>query len=361
MSTQPLIKVPKDGRLRSAIAAITLIARCAGCHAPPNRSTLPSPIVEEHREQLDEALRQSALDSAEGITYRVGPGDSLLITVFRHPEFTTIPFTAVAGMKPGTVVDNDGTIQFPLVGTIKVAGQTLSEIRAVVEKSLGKFIPEPSVTVQVLVNGSLRYNLIGQFTQPGLKISDRPLSLLEAIAMGGSIDLSHADLRGAYVARYGRKLPIDFYRLMRAGDLRQNIRLHNGDIVFVPDNTNELVYVFGSGQAHGAVVALNNGRLTLLQALAAAGFAYADHSQGKFETVRVLRGGADSAQFFVVNAEKILRGEAGPFMLEAGDLVFVPETAWTKWNLILAQVLPSLQLISGLLSPFVQIKYLGGF
>ena len=77
--------------------------------------------------------------------------------------------------------------------------------------------------------------------------------------------------------------------------------------------------------------------------------------------MRVLRSAADHAQFYVVNAEKMLRGEAGPFMVEAGDLVFVPETAWTKWNQILAQVLPSLQLIAGLLEPFVQIKFLGGF
>lgn len=54
--------------------------------------------------------------------------------------------------------------------------------------------------------------------------------------------------------------------------------------------------------------------------------------------------------------ESILRGRAPPFMLESGDLIFVPETGWTKWNLVLQQFLPTLQL-----SPFVQIKYLGGF
>jgi polysaccharide export outer membrane protein len=343
---------------RALVLAATL---AIGCHPPANPRTLPSPVVEQHREELDEAVRQSALEDHEGITYRVGPGDSLLITVFRHPEFTTIPFTAVAGIKPGTVVDNNGAIQFPLVGTLQVAGQTLDEIRDQIQKSLARYIPEPSVTVQVLVNGSLRYNLIGQFTQPGIKISDRPLRLLEAIALGGSIDLAHADLRGAYIARNGHKLPIDFYRLMHAGDLRENIRLHNGDILFVPDNVSEIVYVFGAGVARGVPVTMLNGRLNLVQALAAAGYGYTDHSQGKFQKVRVIRSGADSGLFFVVNAEKILKGEAAPFALEAGDLVFVPETAWTKWNQILAQILPSLQVISGLLTPFVDIKFLGGF
>lgn len=341
---------------------IPIAVLVGGCHAPANPRTLPSPVVEQHQEELDAALRESAIEEKEGIKYRVGPGDSLLITVYRHPEFTTIPFTgAVAGLKPGTVVDNDGTIQFPLVGTINVNGKTLPEIREIIEKTLARFVPEPSVTVQVLVPGSLRYNLIGQFTQPGVKVSDRPLTVLEAIAMAGSIDLARSNLRGAYIARGGRKLPIDFHRLLRGGDLRQNIRLQNNDVIFVPDNVNEVVYVFGGGLAKGMAVPLLNGNMNLLQALAAAGFGYTDHSQGKFSRVRVLRSSADHAQFYVVDAEKMLRGEAGPFMVEAGDLVFVPETAWTKWNQILAQVLPSLQLISGLLQPFVDIKYLGGF
>jgi polysaccharide export outer membrane protein len=128
----------------------------------------------------------------------------------------------------------------------------------------------------------------------------------------------------------------------------------------VPDSTNEVVYVFGAN-TKGAPVPLVNGRLNILQALSAAGFNYTDHSMGKFESVRVLRSEGDRGQFIVVNAEKILRGRAAPFMLVSGDIVFVPETPWTKWNQILNQILPSLQVIANLLSPFVQLKYLGGF
>ncbi len=340
---------------------LTLAFSACRTSQPPTTRTLPSAVESQYSEELDETLRQSAIDEREGIIYRVGPGDSLLINVFRHPEFVQIPFTATPGIKPGVVVDNDGTIQFPLLGTIEVAGKTVNEIRSLIEAALARFIPEPHVTVSVLVNGSLRYSLLGVFTQPGLKVSDRPLNLLQAIALGGSIDLLHADLRGAYVARGGHKLPVNFYKLLRNGDLRQNIRLHSDDIIFVPDSSNEVVFVFGGGQSKGMTVPLVNGRLNLLQALAAGGMAYTDHSQGRFEKVRVLRGEGDGAHFYVVNAEKILRGEAAPFMLESGDLIFVPETGWTKWNQIINQFLPTLQLISGLLNPYVQLKYLGGF
>lgn len=342
----------------AAVAAVVSIV--AGCHSEQVRThPLPTAVVAEVREDLPEVLRQSAIDEKEGISYKIGPGDSLLITVFRHPEFTIQPVPQ-ATVKPGTIVDNDGTIQLPLLGAVHVAGHTADEVRHLLQESLVRFVPDPQVTVQVLFNGSLRYYLVGEFIQPGVKYSDRPVSLMEGVALGGSIDLVHADLRGAYVARNGKKLPIDLYRLLRSGDLRQNIRLHSGDTIFVPDNANQFVYVFG-GATKGAQIPLVNGHLGLLQALASAGFNYTDHSQGKFETVRIIRGEADRATFFVVNAENILKGKAAPFMLESGDLVFVPETAWTKWNQILQQFLPSLQTISGLLSPFVEIKYLGGF
>jgi polysaccharide export outer membrane protein len=54
----------------------------------------------------------------------------------------------------------------------------------------------------------------------------------------------------------------------------------------------------------------------------------------------------------------ILDGEAGPFDLAPGDVVYVPPTAFTSWNEALQQLLPTLQTVSSLLTPFVQIKYL---
>jgi len=59
-----------------------------------------------------------------------------------------------------------------------------------------------------------------------------------------------------------------------------------------------------------------------------------------------------------VDVQRILDGEAASFRLEPGDVVYVPPTAMTNWNQALEQLLPSLQVISNLLNPFVQIKFL---
>ncbi len=132
-------------------------------------------------------------------------------------------------------------------------------------------------------------------------------------------------------------------------------------MILVPDKTSEQAFVFGGaagGGSRGTVVPFANGRLNLLQALAAAGFGYRDHAQGRLSETRVIRSAGARGELFTIDAARMFDGEVGPFELAPGDVVYVPATGITNWNEALAQLLPSLQTVSGLLTPFVQIKYL---
>jgi polysaccharide biosynthesis/export protein len=325
----------------------------------------PSAIVSRERAELDPALLDQTIGGRDGDAYRVGPGDTVLVAVYGHPELSIAPYSGSLsgenGRLAGLAIDNDGTIQFPLIGSVQVAGKTAEELRAFLERELVAYVKEPKVTVQVVFNGSIRYYLLGQFSNPGLKFSDRPLRLLEALSLGGSIQLERASLRTAYVVRGGKRLPIDFRRLVLEGDLKQNIKLRAGDLVLVPDKTSEQAFLFGGAagsNARGGAVPFVNGRLTLLQALAQAGFGYRDDAQGKLSATYVIRSEGDRGELFVVDANRILSGEAAPFELVPGDVIYVPPTSLTSWNEALAQILPTLQTISGLLTPFVQIKFL---
>jgi polysaccharide export outer membrane protein len=156
-------------------------------------------------------------------------------------------------------------------------------------------------------------------------------------------------------------LPINFQRLLRNGDLRHNIRLRTGDVVFVPDNAGDQAFVFGGvvGERTGlGTVQFVHGSLDILQALAQAGFGFRERSQGLLSETRVIRSEGDRGVLFIVDVERILEGEAATFHLMPGDIIFVPTTALTNWNNALNQILPTLQTVSGLLTPFVQIKYL---
>ncbi len=329
---------------------------------PVVRKTLPSAIKSRQVATLDPKLLDAAIGGRDGEAYRVGPGDRLLVAVYGHPELSLGAYTGNAMQTtPGLIVDNDGTIQFPLIGSTPVAGKTAEEMRVYLESALVTYIKDPRVTVQVTFTGSLRFYLLGEFENPGLKYSDRPVRLLEALALGGSIQMESASLRSAYVSRGNKRLPINLYRLIREGDLSQNIKLQTGDVVLVPDNQNEKAFVFGGAagsNARGGAVQFNSGRLTLLQALAQVGFGVRERTQSKLSEVRIIRSEGDRGELLIVDAERILDGEAAPFELEPGDIVFVPITKVASWNEVLTQLLPTLQVVSGVLSPFVQIKYL---
>jgi polysaccharide export outer membrane protein len=328
---------------------------------------MPSAVLSRTDAQLDPALLQAAIGEREGDAYQLGPGDTLLVAVYGHPELSIAPFIpggslgAQGGRPVGLLVDNDGSVQLPLIGRLVVSGKTSGDLQELLQTKLAVYIKDPQVAVQVLFAGNNRYYLLGQFTSPGLKYSDRPLGLLEALGLGGSIDLEHASLATSYVARKGKKLPVDFRRLVLEGDLNQNIRLKSGDVVVVPDHQNEQAFVFGgvpgSNPAGGAVPFVN-GRLTLMQALARAGFGQSERLQCDLSDVHIIRSRGDRGELIVVNAAAIMEGTAGNFELIPGDVVFVPMTALGSWNQALSLLLPSLQTVSGVLNPFVQIKYL---
>jgi polysaccharide export outer membrane protein len=347
-----------------AVSLVSFVTLQIGCsNVPPVTSKpLPSPVVSRQSEALDPALFEQAVGAREGDAYRVGPGDSLLVAIYGHPELALGNYAGTGiGRMAGLLIDTDGTIQLPLVGTVTVAGKTTDEVRALLETQLEQFMRDPKVTVQIVGYGSIRYYLLGQFTSPGLKTSDRPLRLLEAIALGGSVMMEKASLRSAYLARDGKRLPINFFSLIREGDLHQNIPLRSGDIVMVPDSGGDQAFVFGgvvSERTGVAAVPFINGRLDILQALAQAGFGYRERTQGVLSETRVIRSQGNRGELFVVDVEQILAGDAAAFHLAPGDIIFVPTTAWTDWNNTISQMLPTLQAISGLLNPFVQIRYL---
>lgn len=336
----------------------------SSCGHAVTRKTVPSSIVAREEKRLDPALMQQLVGEREGDAYRVGPGDQLLVAVYGHPELAIATYaggTAAAGARASLQVDNDGTMQLPLIGSVKVAGKTLDQLRKFLEAELAVYVRDPKVTVQVSNYTTTRYFLLGQFVNPGIKFSDRPLRLLEAMGLGGSVVFGTASLRTAFLARNGQKIPINFRRLLREGDLSQNIPLRTGDVIMVPDNTSEQVFVFAgapNGAAKGGPVPFRNGRLTLMQALATAGYGYRDRALAKLANTRVIRSEGERAELFVIDASKIIKGEAGDFVLEPGDVVFVPARPFTTWNMALEQLIPTLQTVAGLLQPFVQITYL---
>ena len=286
-------------------------------------------------------------------SYRLGPNDIIAVTVYLHPDLST----SASGNAGGVLITSDGTVELPLIGNILLGGLTLDQARQAITSAYASYLKDPKVAVQLVQAQSLSYYLLGEFTQPGVKYPAHQLTLLDALALGGSVNIANADLYQAYVMQGSTKLPVDLYALLIEGDLSQDDLLAPGDTIVIPSSANEDAFVFGAVGKPGAVP-FQSGGLSLLQGLSMAGMDLANYTDARLSQIHIIRTHGRSAQFMIVDAKAIMDGQAFPFALRPGDVIFVPPTGVATWNQVLSQLLPSLQTISGVLNPFVTIKYL---
>ncbi len=256
--------------------------------------------------------------------FKLGPGDKIEIELISDPTNT----------RTLTTVGPDGKIYFYLLPGLDVWGLTLDETRARIEEELKKFIREkPQVGVTLRLVESKRIWLLGRFQAPGVYPMPTPMTLLEAISVAGgtmsfngSTDVSQiasseelADLRRSFVVRKGKMLPIDFYRLMKEGDLSQNIYLEPDDFVYLPPATAREIYVMGAVQAPRAVPYRE--KMSLIDALSSAGGpgynAYLSH-------IAIVRGSLTQPKIAIVDYKSIVHGNATDLTLEPRDIVYVP-------------------------------------
>ncbi len=340
----------------------SLLARClvllalvlGGCSTYRDLSpgsvqeVVASPVLE------NQAVEVTPLQSpVPSIEYLVGPGDILFINIDGRPELGS-PVLAGASKLQGSRVDGQGRIRLPLVGSIEVGGLSLDQIQQRLAEAFGLYLKEPWVVVEVAEYRSQPVNLLGQFKNPGTYYLDRPYTLIQGVALGGGL-LDSANLRSARLLRGNVTQPVDIYQLLTNGSPAQNTWLQAGDTIYVPDDRNQNVFVFGAVKKPGPVP-MPNGRLFLDAALASAGL---DETGGDQRYVRIIRSlSATRGQLLVVDLGRSLRGESLPYSLEEGDIIYVPRSGIGSWNQALTEMLPSLQAISAVLQPFVQVKFL---
>ena len=333
-----------------ALLVLLLLSGCTTFTDLPPGTVLEitSPVIEEEEVTVDPFE-----DVEPPIDYIIGPGDTLYVNVNGRPELSS-PIPMSGGRLLGSRVDGRGMIRLPMVGSVEVAGLTVEQAQQRLQDAFSAYLREHWVVVEISEFRSQPVYLLGQFRNPGTYYLDRPYRLMQGLAMAGGM-LETANLRSARLIRDDETLPVDIFELLNMGRSNLNVWLRPGDTLFVPDDRNQHVFVYGAVSKPGPV-GMPNGILNLDQALAASGLG---EMRGNVEYVRIIRShSATRGQLLVVDLRQSQRGLAMPFPLQLGDVIYVPRSGVGNWNQAINEILPSLQAVSAILQPFVQIKFL---
>ena len=155
--------------------------------------------------------------------YLMGPGDTLNIQLFGkdNREFTL-------------TVNRDGTVQFPELGPISVAGLSFAETKDTLQKRIKHQMIgiESNITMGEL--RSIRIFVAGDAYKPGSYTVSSLSTMTQALFVSGGVN-EIGSLRKVQLKRNGKLIgTLDLYDLLMRGDASGDLRLQSGDVVFIP-------------------------------------------------------------------------------------------------------------------------------
>jgi polysaccharide biosynthesis/export protein len=276
--------------------------------------------------------------------YRLGPGD-------------VIEVETIGEAKSGVVLSlgPDGKIYYNLLPGLSVWGMSLAEARAMLQREMATYTrATPELVINLRGVASKKVWVLGAVSSPGVYGLATPTTLLDALAASGStqgpgdtkngeggsggqgrgegrsgrgfgpgIDDGAADYSRSFILRNGKRLPVDFDRLLKGGDLTQNIFLEPDDFIFV--RPMELASVYVLGAVNGPHIATYRRDLTVSELLINAGGTAKYAQNGK---VVIVRGGLSEPKIAEVDYQAIVTGKAINVRLQPGDIVYVPYTPY---------------------------------
>jgi polysaccharide export outer membrane protein len=193
--------------------------------------------------------------------YQIGAGDIVRVTVFQNPDLTV-----------ETRVTENGTISYPLVGSVKVGGMTIPAAEQAIAAALktGGFLREPQVNIALLQNRGNQVSVLGQVNRPGrFPLETTNTRVSEMLAIAGGVTATGGDVATLTGTRNGKafRKEVDIAAVFLNNQLQDDTVVAAGDVIYVPRQP--VYYIYGEVQKPGSY-RVERG-MTVQQALAQGG------------------------------------------------------------------------------------------
>ncbi|MGA8621351.1 MAG: polysaccharide biosynthesis/export family protein [Candidatus Sulfotelmatobacter sp.] len=239
----------------------------------------------------------------------LGPGDLIEVSVYNVPELST-----------KARLGNSGDVYLPLIDYVHVGDLTVEKAQALIQKRFedGGFVHNAHVTIFLDESASQGVTILGDVNRPGIYPALGNRKLYDLISAAGGFSPS-AGRKVSIVRQHNESGPITV-NLPRnlADDLQDNIEILPGDTITVPRAP--IIYVVGD-VGHPTGLLVDNGSLTVLQAIALAG---GTNHTARMGGTRIIRKSAAGMTETKVPLKKMLEAKVPDINLQADDILFVP-------------------------------------
>lgn len=307
-------------------------------------------IIEINKLSGDEILRYSKNESndyknqiqdySEIYNYRyeyiLGPSDAV-----------SIDLTDTDDLDGVYKMDQQGMVDLPFIGKIKLDNLTLNEAQNLLFQVIKSFYKNPDLQIGIEEFNSNKVYIVGAVrNQLTISLNQQPLSLIEAAIQANFNPSAEGKAFGTrgLLRREGKVYEIDLINAFKNRDEKENFYLKKDDVVFIDKNSNS-VHVFGEVTKPGTYFPDRNYSLTELissvginQLTANAKKVYIIRE--KFDTFLEV----DVFQLDIRNPVNLIAGKK--FRVQKGDIIFIPPAEITKWNRTISLLIPQTNLFN---------------
>ncbi|MCM8795277.1 MAG: SLBB domain-containing protein [Candidatus Omnitrophica bacterium] len=243
--------------------------------------------------------------------YVISPNDVLEISVYNEPDLTKV-----------VRVSEDGTVNYPLLGNIKVEGLSVRELENKIKELLAKdYLVDPHVSV--FVKEYAKVVVLGQVKNPGSYELRGKLSVTEMIALAGGFTEVGNPAKVKIIRKIDDKeqvFEVDTTEVTERVDRSKDIILKPGDVVSVEEYGR--ISILGQVNKPGSYILRKD--LTVLEAIAlAGGFTKIAAVDG----TRIIRMENNKKRILHIKISAIMKGDKSfDIILKPGDTIVVPES-----------------------------------